>query len=186
MQFHTIVNAWKESGVWPPSAKQGIKKMRLYQKKKRTIDDIKEELELLPHLPIRPPEMWNTIVDVRALEDRDPTTYSKGTIQKFYITMKSIDIVLQKAHLTTIEHGALQAKLLEDHKRKSKSRRSIHKGGPSAEVDDLRAKIKARDEKENTEALRKAKKKLTIEVNRAKNKLKAAGVQARKDEQARL
>jgi hypothetical protein len=53
-------------------------------------------------------------------------------------------------------------------------------------VDDLRAKIKARDEKEKTEALRKAKKKLTTEVNRAKNKLKAAGVQARKDEQARL
>jgi hypothetical protein len=30
MQFHTIVNAWKESGMWPPSAKQGIKKMRSY------------------------------------------------------------------------------------------------------------------------------------------------------------
>jgi hypothetical protein len=53
-------------------------------------------------------------------------------------------------------------------------------------VDELRAKIKARDEKEKTEALWKAKKKLTIEVNRAKNKLKAAGIQARKDKQARL
>jgi hypothetical protein len=53
-------------------------------------------------------------------------------------------------------------------------------------VDELREKIKARDEKEKIEALRKAKKKLTTEVNRAKNKLKAAGIQARKDEQARL
>jgi hypothetical protein len=108
--------------------------------------------------------------------------FSEGTIQKFHVTMKTVDVVLQKAHLTIIEHGALQAQLLEDHKRKSKSRRSVQKGGPFVEVDELRAKIKARDEKEKTEALRKAKKKLTIEVNRAKNKLKAAGVQARKDE----
>jgi hypothetical protein len=58
MQFHTIVNAWKESGMWPPSAKQGIKKMHSYQKKKRTINDVvEEELELLPYPPIRPLKM---------------------------------------------------------------------------------------------------------------------------------
>jgi hypothetical protein len=39
--------------------------------------------------------------------------------------MKTIDIVIQKAHLITIKHGALQAKLLKDYKRKSKSRQSI-------------------------------------------------------------
>jgi hypothetical protein len=43
-------------------------------------------------------------------------------------------------------------------------------------VDKLRARIKARDEKERIEALRKAKKRLIIEVNWAKNKLKVAGV----------
>jgi hypothetical protein len=43
-------------------------------------------------------------------------------------------------------------------------------------VDELKARIKARDEKERIEALRKAKKKLIVEVNRAKNKLKVAGV----------
>jgi hypothetical protein len=43
-------------------------------------------------------------------------------------------------------------------------------------VDDFRAKIKAQDKKEKIKGLRKAKKKLTIEVNRAKNKLKAASV----------
>ena len=53
-------------------------------------------------------------------------------------------------------------------------------------MDELRARIKAWDEKERIEALRKAKKKLIVEVNRAKNKLKVAGVQARKDEQAKL
>ena len=43
-------------------------------------------------------------------------------------------------------------------------------------MDKLKARIKARDEKERAEALRKAKKKLIIEVNRAKNKLKVVGI----------
>jgi hypothetical protein len=43
-------------------------------------------------------------------------------------------------------------------------------------VDKLRARIKARDKKERIKALRKAKKKLIIEVNRAKNKLKVTSV----------
>jgi hypothetical protein len=51
-------------------------------------------------------------------------------------------------------------------------------------VDKLRAQIKARDEKERAEALWKAKKKLVIEVNWAKNKLKVASIQAKKDKQA--
>jgi hypothetical protein len=46
--------------------------------------------------------------------------------------------------------------------------------------------IKEKKEKDNREALRKAKKKLATTVNRAKNQLKDAGIQARKDEKARL
>jgi hypothetical protein len=50
---------------------------------------------------------------------------------------------------------------MEETKHKSKSRRSIHKGGASATTDELRAKIKERDLKEQQEALRKARKKLS-------------------------
>jgi len=46
--------------------------------------------------------------------------------------------------------------------------------------------IKEKKEKDDGEALRKAKKKLATTVNRAKNQLKDAGIQARKDEKARL
>ena len=46
--------------------------------------------------------------------------------------------------------------------------------------------IKEKKEKDDGEALRKAKKKLATAVNRAKNQLKDAGIQARKDEKARL
>jgi hypothetical protein len=79
----------------------------------------------------------------------------------FHITLKSVDIQLQKAHLTTIEHLALQEKVRDEGKRKVTSRRSIHKGGPSATIDELRARKKARDGKEAGEKLRKAKEKLS-------------------------
>ena len=130
--------------------------------------------------------MWTALTTVRALNDRDPTAWSDNTVQVFHVVIKTVDVVLQKAHLTTLEHGILQAKLIEETKRKSKSRRSIQKGRASATADELRAKIKNRDEKEQAEALRKAKKKLTQAVNKAKRKLKEDGIQARKDEQARL
>lgn len=71
-------------------------------------------------------------------------------------------------------------------KRKITSRRSIHKGGPSATIDELREQKKARDEKEAREKLRKAKKKLSQAINRAKKDLTTQGIQARKDEKARL
>ena len=95
--------------MWPPSAQQGIKKMRSYQKKKRTIEDIvkEEELNLLLHLLIRPSKMQNTLINIQTLSDRDPIAFFKGTIKKFYITIKTVNIVIQKAHLKTIEHSAL-------------------------------------------------------------------------------
>jgi hypothetical protein len=45
--------------MWPPSAKAGIKKMRSYGKKKRSIDEAEEDDTLeLPRLPpTRPSEI---------------------------------------------------------------------------------------------------------------------------------
>jgi hypothetical protein len=71
-------------------------------------------------------------------------------------------------------------------KRKTTSRRSIHKGGPSASVHDLRDRIKVQDDSKKTEDLQKAKRKLSQAVNKAKSVLKVEGIQARKDEKARL
>jgi hypothetical protein len=79
--------------------------------------------------------------------------------------MKSVDIQLQKAHLTTIEHGALQAKLLAKSRRKINSRRSVYKEGAALTVDELREKIKTREEREMAEALQKARKKLSQTIN---------------------
>ena len=167
--------------MWPLSFKAGIKKMRSYQKKKWTIEEVEEDdLELPLLLPTRPREIQNTAATVRALRDRDPTQFSDPSIQVFHDTIKSVDVQLQKAHLTTIQHAALQEKIRADGKRKTTSRRSIHKGGPSATINELRTKKQIRDEKEKSEALRKAKKRLVQATNRAKNDLKTQGIQARK------
>jgi hypothetical protein len=48
----------------PPSAKAGIKKMRLYGRRKRSINEVEAEediiFELPKLLPTRPLEIWNT------------------------------------------------------------------------------------------------------------------------------
>ena len=84
MQKHTIVNAFTSSGMWPPSAIAGIKKMRSYGRKKRSIDKVEAEEDVtleLPKLPpTRPLEIWNTAATVRALDDRDPTKFSDNTV----------------------------------------------------------------------------------------------------------
>jgi len=103
--------------------------------------------------PTRPLEIWNIATTVQSLGDRDPTQFFKPSIQIFHVTMKSVDIQLQKAHLTTIEHLALQEKARNEGKRKITSRRSVYKGGPSATIDELREQKKARDEKESEEKL---------------------------------
>jgi hypothetical protein len=188
-KYHTIINSFKDSGMWPPSYKQGIKKVRSYKKSnKRTIDDVNEQDDLeLPRLPpSRPTEIWDTTAKVREFGDRDPTKFSDNSREVFKHTMKAVDIQLQKAHLTTIEHGTLQAKLIADGKRKIISRRTVVKGGGAPTVDTLRVRIKERNEKENAEKLRKARKKLDQAKNKQKNHLLTLGIQARKDNKARI
>jgi hypothetical protein len=99
--------------------------------------------------------------------------------------MKSVDVELNKAHLTTLEHSAIQEKLRAEKKRKRMSRRSIYGGGGAPLISELREKIRVRDEKEKVEQLRKAKKKLAQAISKATKALKERGVEARKQERAR-
>jgi hypothetical protein len=145
--------------------------VRSYKKsnnKKRTIDDVnKDDKPKLPRLPpSRPAKIWDTATKVREFGDRDPTKFSDNSREVFKVIIKSVDLQLQKTHLTTVEHGNLQAQLLANNKRRIVSRRSIYKGSGSPIVTTLRAKIKERNEKENRKRLRKARKKL----DQAKNK----------------
>jgi hypothetical protein len=78
--------------------------------------------------------------------------------------------------LTSLEYGYLQAKLLAESKRKNNSRRSIYKGGGTLLIDELRANIKARNIKEASEKLRKAKKKLVQAKNKVAKDLTTLGI----------
>jgi len=101
MQKYIIKNAFESSGIWPISYKARIKKMRSYGKKKRSIEEVKveESLDLPPLLPTRPDEVWNIAVTLRALADRDPTTFSENSKETWIVIVKKVDIQLQKSHL---------------------------------------------------------------------------------------
>jgi hypothetical protein len=94
---HTIINSFKDSGMWPPSYKQGIKKVRSYKKsnnKKRIIDDVNEDDEPeLPRLPSsRLAEIWDTAAKVREFGDRDPTKFLDNSREVFKVVMKLVDL----------------------------------------------------------------------------------------------
>lgn len=188
MQPHTIINAFKNSGMWPISAKAGIKKMRAYGKRQVSEEEKQAEdaLELPQHAPPPASELWQISSSIREFAERDPTQFSSPSAKRFKSTMTNTDIALQKAHLLRVEHTALQQKLRVESKRKNTSRRSIQAGGAGEAIAVLRARIKARDEAEATESLRRAKKQLQAAINKAKKALTAAGVRARRDEKARL
>jgi hypothetical protein len=80
--------------------------MRSYGKKKRLIKEVKaeESLNLPPLLPTRPDEVWNIATTLRALIDRDPTTFSENSKETWIVIVKKVNIQLQKSHLQTIEH----------------------------------------------------------------------------------
>jgi hypothetical protein len=191
MKYHTIVNSFKDSGMWPVSAKEGLKRMRAYNnRRKRTSDELEDEdnnhQPELPMLKRQATELWDTSTVVRMLGDRDPTKFSDYSVGLFHKTMQDVDTHLQKAQLDTLEHGALQDKIRNEHKRRSTSRRSIHPGGKGAiSVDVLRSSINQRNQKEATEGVRLAKVRLDRAIGKQRRKLLADGIQARKDEKAR-
>ena len=78
----------------------------------------------------------------------------------------------------SVQHQALQDKLRANYNKKAKSRKSSHKGGASAPASQLQAEIKAREEADRVEALRKAERKLTTTINKARNELIAKSIQA--------
>jgi hypothetical protein len=133
--------------MWPVSAKEGLKRIRAYNnKRKRTSDKLEnKDNSHQPDLPLikrQATELWDTSAVVRSFQDRDPTQFSDYSIGLFHKTMKDVDTYLQKAHLNTLEHSVLQDRIRNEHKRRSTSRRSIHPGGKDpATVAILRASI---------------------------------------------
>jgi hypothetical protein len=99
-KHYTIINSFKDSGMWPLSYKQGIKKVWLYKKSnsnKRTIDDVNEQeddLEFSRLLLSRLIEIWNIVAKVREFTDRDPTKFLDNSREVFKDIMKTVNLQL--------------------------------------------------------------------------------------------
>lgn len=130
--------------------------------------------------------LWKISTAIREFEDRDPRQFSSPSAKRFKNTMQDTDVALQKAHLDSVEHHSLQQKIRAERKRRSTSRRSIHIGEPGDSVASINAKIIARDSSVSTEQLRKARKRLQTCINKARKKIKDAGVLARRQEKERI
>jgi hypothetical protein len=70
--------------------------MRLYEKKKRLIKEIKikESLDLSPLLPTRPNKVWNIATILRALADYNPTIFSENSKETWVVIVKKVNIQL--------------------------------------------------------------------------------------------
>jgi hypothetical protein len=100
--------------------------------------------------------------------------------------MKFAQTYLTKAHLTSMEYASLQEKIHNNLKRQSTSRRSLQKGGPAPRITQLREARAIRDQTEAIAGLKRAQKNLSVAINKEKKLLCQRGVQARKEEKARL
>jgi hypothetical protein len=161
MKKDTIVGAFEEAGMWPHSEKAGIKKMRAYQRRKRTANDIADDNLDLPTLPpTRTEEMWEVATTLRELGDRDPTTWSSPTKARHKRVCIAAGVIVEKAQLLSVQHSAIQEKIRSEQKRKNTSRRHLHKGGPGATVAVLREQMRIRDSDERARQLTKARKAL--------------------------
>jgi hypothetical protein len=191
MKQYTIINAFQESGIWPVSYAAGIKKMRSYSKKRKVpnndndSDDDDDDDAKLPSLPSGPNSIYQTEMKITEILDKEPpTNWSSPSKSKFKETLTEARVELNKSHLISYEHRAQQTRLYEEQKRRSTSRRKSNKGG-ECYVDAAREKIAAREQNEKNEAIRKAEKAITTQVNKAKKELYTRGVAARKAEKAR-
>jgi hypothetical protein len=54
MKYHIIINSFKDSGMWLVSAKEGIKRIRAYNnRRKRTSDELEDkDNNYQPELPM--------------------------------------------------------------------------------------------------------------------------------------
>jgi hypothetical protein len=183
MKKYTIKSAFRESGMWPVSLKAGLKKIRQYSKKKTSQQDDDNDKPTLP--PITPNTYFECGAAIQEwIERGPPEEYSSPSKERFTKSLSATKSHLAKADLVSHEHYNLQTKLYEESKRKTTSRRSIHKGG-RVKVNLMREKKRKRDDFENSEAIRKARKRITAYENKAKKELTARGVVARKEEKAR-
>jgi hypothetical protein len=138
----------------------------------------------LPQL--KPPSSYDECrSQLQELESKTKNVLSSPSRAQASMTIQATNVFLMRGSLHEMEIAQARTGAIETHKRKLDARKSLGKGGSILASDALQ-KIKDKRRNEADDNLRKAKTAITRAENKAKSILHERGVQARKDERARL
>jgi hypothetical protein len=199
----TIRHAFRDAGMWPVSFKAVQKKLKEYGKKRKkdtgleylefsseseAEEDARPEPELgeyeLPSL--KAPSSYAECQEaLRSINTKVQDALSSPSRARYKATIESTNTFLARGSLHEMEIAQARAGQIATHKRRLNARKSLGKGGSILARDALQ-KIKDKRRQEADDKLRKAKRATTLAENKAKTELHTRGVQARKEEKARL
>jgi hypothetical protein len=181
----TIKHAFRDAGMWPVSFKAVKAKLKEYGKK--TKEDIKPNSEKEYELPqLKPPSSYTECQEaLQGLENKIYNALSSPTRTRYKIAMDSTNAYLSRGSLHELEVTQARAGAIATHKRRLNTRKSLGKGGSLLAADALET-IKTKRRNEANDKIKKAKRAVEFAENQAKRQLHIRGVQARKDEKARI
>jgi DDE superfamily endonuclease len=204
----TIKHSFQNAGMWPVSFSAVQKKLKEYGKKKKkdtglefleygseSESEAEGESEPKPdsqpmeeyQLPqLKPPSSYDECHQaLRDIDNKVQEALSSPSRAQYKVITESTGVFLMRGSLHEMEVAQARAGAIQTHKRKLHARKSLGKGGSILARDALQ-KIKDKRRQEADDKLKRAKKAITVAENKAKNALRDRGVQARKDEKARL
>jgi hypothetical protein len=169
----TIIHAFKNAGMWPPSCTIAIEKIKVYSR---------PEQALTPQLP--PLTFSESERDLQRWKNKIPDLLSSPSRPQFQNWIKGTEEVLIQGQLKDLEHSILEQRVQEQRQSRSSSRRTLKTGGPLT-ANEARYLQAQKVEKEIAKEAKKAIRALKSQAIQARKVLHQAGIQARKEERAR-
>jgi hypothetical protein len=177
----TIRHAFRDAGMWPVSFEVARTAMRQFKKKK---EPEQESTDLT--LPRLIDSYHDAQMALQEFEERvPPLLTSSPSRARFKTTVKGVQKYLSRGNLHEMDAHIQKVAKDQELKKKANSRKSLQRGGSLTATDALN-QVKTRRIKEAKDELRKAERLLKEATNRAINKHKRAGIDARKAERERL
>jgi hypothetical protein len=139
----------------------------------------------LPPLPKPPSSYTECCLQLQEVNNKITAALSSPSRRKYEIARDGTQEFLMRGSLHEMEVTQARAGQIATHKAKLNARQSLSKGG-SILASDALVKTKEKKRKAAADLVKRAKRKITITENKAKEALRVQGVAARKEEKARL
>ena len=170
----TITHAFANSGIWPVDMNIAIQQLNKYSKP-----------QLLPPTPTAIPQTFrDSESQLQVWKTKIPTLLSSPSRPKFEDWVAGTEQVLVSGQLQEFNYSVLKAKVEEQRKARSKSRRSLQNGGvlTATQAREIQAE---RLEKAAIKVANKAARIAKSVAIKARNQLHRIGIDARKAERLR-